>query len=174
MLFWESSPRGGRQQWPLSSSTDTLHCEDLPAAQEKIGKAAVSGTPSRVLVTQTQFLVSNSLLMQQFFLSRHAYQWEFVASIYKLEKRKKYSCHLILLKKPPKDKRPAKFLPWKARIFANSCLISILFCFTKTQVLIYFRHTECILRTVEESCCIANRVPQNASPTPSSSLHWCQ
>lgn len=158
----------------MASSTDKLHCEDLPTAQEKIMKAALSGTPSRVLITQTQFLVSSSLLMQQFFLSCHAYQWEFWYELYIQagEQKKKYSCHLILLKKPPKDKRPAKSLPWKARIFANSCLIYILFCFTKTQVFTYLRHTEHILWTVEESCCNVKRVPQNASQTPSSSLHW--
>lgn len=94
----------------MASFTDKHHCEDLPTAQEKIGKAAVSGIPSRVLITQTQFLVSNSLLRQQSFLSCHAYQWEFVASIYKLLNRKKYSCHLLLMKKPPKDKRPEKSL----------------------------------------------------------------
>lgn len=158
----------------MASSTDKVHCEDLPTAQEKTGKASVSGTSSRVVIKQTQFLVSSFLLMQRF-LSYHAYQWEVIASIYKLENRKKkYFCHLILLKKPPKDKRLAKSLPWKARIFANSCLKSILFCFTKNQVVTYLRHTEYILRTVEESCCIVNRVPQNASQTPSSSLHRCQ
>lgn len=79
--------------------------------------------------------------MQQFFLSCHAYQWEFVTFIYtSWRTKKKYSCHLILLKKPPKDKRPSKSLPWKARIFANSYLISIFLCFTKTQVDTYFRH----------------------------------
>lgn len=123
----------------IASSTGKLHREDLHTAQEKIGKASVSGTVSRVLIAQTQFLVRSSLLMQQFFLC-HAYQWEFVASIYKLENTKKYSCHLILQKKPPKDKRPAKFLPWKARIFANSYLISIFLCFTKTHFVTYFRH----------------------------------
>lgn len=73
LLFQEFYLRSRRQQWPLSCSADRLRCEDLPVAQEEIGKAAISETPSRVLLTKIRFLVSSSLLMQQFLLSCHAY-----------------------------------------------------------------------------------------------------
>lgn len=120
---------------------------------------------------QIQFLVSSSLLMQQFLLSCHAsYHWEFVPSMYELENRRKT---LLPPYSTSHQKRPAKSLPWKVRIFLNSCLISLFFCFTKAQVVIYSRHIEEILLTVEESCCNVMRMPDNGSQTPSSSLHAC-